>query len=78
MYKPKPHHDCDMLAAHRLNVRVLNGSLKHAPAISNTEEVAGEALESMVEDAEITSEVIRLSDRTIPVGLGYRESSDDD
>lgn len=78
MYKLKPHHACDMPADHKLTVLALNGSLKHAPDISNTDEVVSEVIRNMGEDAEITSEIIRLSDKHIPVGLGYRESKEDD
>ncbi len=78
MYKTKPIHGCDMPAEHPLRVLVLNGSLKHAPEISNTEEVAQLVLEQMAEHATLDSEIIRLSDCNIPVGLGFRESPDDD
>ena len=61
-----------------LNVLVLNGSLKHGPEVSNTEEVANLVLEKMREHAEITHEIVRLADKIIPVGLGFRESDDDE
>jgi len=78
MYKTKPCGPCAMPPAEgALNVLVLNGSLKHAPDVSNTEEVAELVLEFMKPHG-IRGEVIRLADRKIPVGLGYREGSDDD
>lgn len=61
-----------------LNVLVLNGSLKHGPDVSNTEELAGLVLESMKEHGKISAEVVRLADKKIPVGLGFRESEDDE
>lgn len=60
-----------------LNALVLNASLKHAPDISNTEEVAELVLDFMKRHG-IRSEIIRLADRNIPVGLGFREGPDDD
>jgi multimeric flavodoxin WrbA len=62
----------------KLNVLVLNASLKHAPNISNTEEVSDMVLAEMRKLAEITTETVRLSDKRIPVGLGFRESEDDE
>jgi multimeric flavodoxin WrbA len=61
-----------------LSVLVLNGSLKHEPDISNTDELAREVVRCMSDDAKIASEVIRLADSRLPVGLGFRESADDD
>jgi multimeric flavodoxin WrbA len=61
-----------------LRVLVLNASLKHGPKPSNTEEVTEMVLGHMRRHAAIAVESIRLSDRNIPVGLGYRESDDDD
>lgn len=78
MYKPKPHHDCDMPARAKLNVLALNGSLKHEPDISNTDELTREVIANMGTSCEIDSEVIRLADAKLPVGLGFRESADDD
>ncbi|MDB5195512.1 MAG: hypothetical protein JWO84_696 [Parcubacteria group bacterium] len=60
-----------------LNVLVLNASLKHGEKPSNTEEVTNMVLAEMEKHASIISETIRLSDMHIPVGLGYRESDDD-
>jgi len=78
MYKTKRCSECNMPATHRLRVLALNGSLKHAPEVSNTEEVVGLVIGEMRAHCEIDSEVVRLSDRRLPVGLGYRESPDDD
>ncbi|HJU89483.1 MAG TPA: NAD(P)H-dependent oxidoreductase [Gemmatimonadaceae bacterium] len=78
MYKTKPHVDCDMPARQPLNVLALNGSLKHARDLSNTEELVGEVLRNMAEETTISSEIVRLSDMNIPVGLGFRESPEDD
>jgi multimeric flavodoxin WrbA len=61
-----------------LKVLVLNGSLKHGPNISNTEEVAQMLLAEMQALTPIMSEIIRLSDKRIPVGLGFKESDDDE
>ncbi len=61
-----------------LNIVVLNGSLKHGPAVSNTEEAANMVLEKMRTHATISSEMIRLADKRIPVGLGLKESDDDE
>jgi multimeric flavodoxin WrbA len=61
-----------------LKVLILNGSLKHAPNISNTEEVADMVLKEMQALHSISSEVIRLADTRIPVGLGFKESDDDE
>jgi multimeric flavodoxin WrbA len=78
MYKPKPHHECEMPARAKLNVLALNGSLKHEPDISNTDEVTREVIANMGASCEIDSEVIRLADASLPVGLGFRETEDDD
>lgn len=61
-----------------LKVLVLNASLKHGDKISNTEEVANLVLEQMKAHGPIESTMIRLSDKRIPVGLGYKESEDDE
>src|SRR4051812_18990628 len=60
-----------------LNVVVLNASLKHGPEISNTEELAQLVLDNMKPN-QIKSEIIRLADKNIPVGLGFRESAEDE
>lgn len=77
MYKPKPHLPCAMPARDELRVLVLNGSLKHAPDLSNTAELAELVLDAMREHAPIAADVVRLADEVIPVGLGFRESDDD-
>src|SRR5437868_2912443 len=78
MYKPKPTLTCAMPARDPLRVLVLSGTLKHAPEISNTCELTDLVLEAMRQHAPIHADVIRLCDRHIPVGLGFRESADDD
>lgn len=78
MYKTKPHAPCDMPAAHKLRVLALNASLKHQPELSNTEEVVHQVISHMGTSCEIDAEIIRLSDMSLPVGLGFRESDDDD
>jgi len=78
MYKTKPCGTCEMPPAKGdLNVLVLNASLKHSPEISNTEEVAELVLDFMKPHG-IRSEIIRLVDRNLPAGLGFREGPDDD
>lgn len=61
-----------------LKVLVLNGSLKHVPESSNTQEVADIVLSEMAKLAEIEASSIRLADRNLPVGLKYNEGSDDE
>jgi multimeric flavodoxin WrbA len=86
MRKKREFQTCEMPACAKasagkpdaLRVLVLNASLKHAPDTSNTEELANEVLDAMKEFGEIISEVIRLADKKIPVGLGFRESDDDE
>lgn len=78
MYKQKPALPCAMPAPDMpLNVLVLNASLKHGPEISNTEELAQLVLDNM-KDHKVTSEIIRIADKNIPVGLGFKESDDDE
>jgi multimeric flavodoxin WrbA len=78
MYKPKPCHDCEMPAPGTpLRALVLNGSLKHGPSVSNTGELADAVLGHLAERG-VTGETIRLADRRVPLGLGYRESADDE
>jgi len=78
MYKTKPCADCVMPApGTSLNVLVLNASLKHENDVSNTQEVADLVLENMKRYG-VTAESVRLSDCRLPVGLGFRESQDDD
>lgn len=78
MYKTKPHFECAMPGNAKLQVTALNASLKHAPDVSNTEELTQLVIQNMGSSCEVASEIIRLSDRRLPVGLGFRESSDDD
>lgn len=78
MYKTKPHLPCEMPAPEmELKVLVLNASLKHGPEISNTEELAQMVLDNMKE-YKVSSEIIRLSDKNIPAGLGFREGEGDE
>ena len=60
-----------------LKVLVLNASLKHGPEISNTEELAQLVLDNMKEH-KVTSEIVRLADKNIPVGLGFKEGEGDE
>jgi multimeric flavodoxin WrbA len=78
MYKPKPRFRCRMPSDAPLNVLALNGSLKHAPTLSNTGELATLVLDEMRALASISATEIRLSDATLPVGLGFREGANDD
>ncbi|MEP7026969.1 MAG: NAD(P)H-dependent oxidoreductase [Candidatus Eisenbacteria bacterium] len=79
MYKIKPCGDCEMPAPDALlRVLVLNASLKHAPEISNTGELAEMVVENMrALHPKLESEVVRLADLDLPVGLGFRESKTD-
>jgi multimeric flavodoxin WrbA len=61
-----------------LNVLALNASLKHDPAISNTGELATLVLDEFRAIAPVITEMVRLSDARLPVGLNFRESDDDD
>lgn len=61
-----------------LKVLVLNCSLKHDQEISNTGELSELVINFMKDFGKIESEIIRISDKKIPVGLNYRESDDDD
>jgi len=60
-----------------LKAIVLNGSLKHKNDISNTGELS-ELVMKYMDEYGVSSEIIRLSDKNIPVGLNYKESDDDD
>ena len=77
MYKQKPSHDCEMIEDMPLKALVLNASLKHNKDLSNTEELAQLVLDNM-KPHQVSSEIIRLADKNIPVGLGFKESNDDD
>jgi multimeric flavodoxin WrbA len=61
-----------------LNVLALNASLKHEPLLSNTGELVSLVLEEIRALAPINADVVRLSDSALPVGLGFREASEDD
>ena len=79
MYKIKPYTSCDMPAPDStLRVLVLNASLKRGKKISNTQEVADLVLSHMKKVATITHESVRLADKNIPVGLGFKEGKNDD
>jgi multimeric flavodoxin WrbA len=78
MYRTKDTQPSPMPGRDPLRVLVLNGSLKHAPAISNTAELTDLVLDAMREHVHIEADVVRLADANLPVGLGFRESEDDD
>jgi len=78
MYKIKPRFRCTMPSDAPLNILALNASLKHEPELSNTGELASLVIEEMRALAAINAEVIRLSDAILPVGLSFRETSQDD
>jgi multimeric flavodoxin WrbA len=61
-----------------MKVLVLNASLKHGNELSNTDEVTSMVLDEMRKHGPVEAETIRLAHKNIPVGLGYRESPDDD
>jgi multimeric flavodoxin WrbA len=78
MYKPKPCKECEMPSPGTpLRALVLNASLKHAPDISNTGELA-ELVLSHLREHRVEADVVRLADCTLPVGLGFREGPNDD
>jgi len=80
MYKQKPAASCDMPESDKqFKVLILNGSLKHEPDVSNTEEVTQlviDNIKSLHPNSE--ADVVRLADKNIPVGLAFKESDDDD
>jgi multimeric flavodoxin WrbA len=59
-------------------VLVLNASLKHGDKASNTEEVTDMVISQMKTHGDVAVTTVRLSDKIIPVGLGYKESEDDE
>lgn len=61
-----------------LKILILNASLKHEPEKSNTEEVADMVVAEIKKHADAEEEMVRLSDKNIPVGLKYKESEDDE
>src|SRR5258708_701558 len=84
MYKKKPTFDCDMPnckpTPDGLNVLVLNASLKHKDEISNTEEVAQLVIDEMkkIHGDKVSTEIVRLADKNIPVGLKFKENDQDE
>ena len=78
MYKTKPRFPCAMPSSVTLKVLALNASLKHERDISNTGELAELVLDEIRALTPVEAETIRLSDQMIPVGLNYREGTDDD
>jgi multimeric flavodoxin WrbA len=78
MYKTKPCATCDMPApGTALRALVLNASLKRRPDLSNTGELSELVLSHLGEHGAV-GEVVRLADLRLPVGLGFRESDDDE
>src|ERR1700689_3130636 len=61
-----------------LNVLVLNASLKPPPEPSATEEVADLVVAEMQKLSPISATSVRLSDKNIPVGLGFNEGPGDE
>jgi multimeric flavodoxin WrbA len=80
MYRSKQFKDCEMPTSEDvLEVLILNGSLKHkGDEISNTEELAQMVVDSMAGLTKINSEIVRLSDKNIPSGLGFKETEEDE
>jgi multimeric flavodoxin WrbA len=77
MYKPKINEPCKMPAPGiKLKALILNGSLKHKKDLSNTGELAGLVITHMAAFG-VESEIIRLADKNIPVGLNFRIKNDD-
>src|SRR5215510_10432896 len=77
MYKTKPCFRCHMPSDAPLNVLALNASLKHESTLSNTGELASRVLDEMRALAPISDTVVRLCDARLPVGLGFREATED-
>lgn len=81
MNKNKPTFDCEMPDTGNINVLVLNASLKHHDEeISNTGEVAELVLKNMAElnGGNVKTEIVRLADKNIPVGLKFKENDQDE
>src|SRR5262250_902513 len=78
MYKTKTPRPCDFPANEKLRVVVLNASRKRHPDVSNTEEVAELVLKHMAGACPIEPEIVRLADLNVELGLGFRESVNDD
>ncbi|MDP2666705.1 MAG: NAD(P)H-dependent oxidoreductase [Candidatus Diapherotrites archaeon] len=78
MRRPLKYFPCKMPAFRgTLRVLILNGSLKHGSEKSNTQALVEIVLRFMRTHAKIKVESIRLSDRHIEVGLGFKESEQD-
>lgn len=78
MYKTKPRFPCVMPSDAPLNVLAFNASLKHEPDISNTGELTELVLDEIRAIADVKTDLIRVSDAALPVGLRYREADEDD
>src|SRR5262245_3104832 len=78
MYKTKPRFRCSMPSEAPLNVLALNASLKQEPDVSSTGELASLVLDEIGALASINSDIVRLSDAKLPVGLCFREAAADD
>jgi len=78
MYKTKPRFPCVMPSDAPLNVLAFNASLKHEPSLSNTGELGALVLDEIRALAPINAEMVRLSDAALPVGLGFRETAEDE
>jgi multimeric flavodoxin WrbA len=61
-----------------LNVLILNASLKHGSSTSATQEVADLVVSEMQKHTSVTATSVRLADKDIPVGLGFKESDTDE
>lgn len=61
-----------------LNVLIVNASLKHAPEVSSTQEVADVVVAEMQKLSPVTVTSIRLADKNIPVGVGFNEGPNDE
>jgi multimeric flavodoxin WrbA len=61
-----------------MNVLILNATLKHAPDPSSTQEVADMVVAEMQKLSPVSATSIRLSDKNIPVGLGFNEGPGDE
>lgn len=62
----------------KINVLILNASLKHKGKLSNTEELCRLVIKFMkLQNKKISAEFLRLSDLYIPPGLKFREDKHD-
>mgnify|MGYP003524948501 FL=1 len=62
----------------KINVLILNASLKHTGKLSNTEELSRLVVKNMKEEyKEISAEFIRLADLHIPPGVKFSEDKKD-